>query len=77
MTMRSAGAMGQQPSMQSPEADEMATNGAVGETGRGSVVPPPIDSERRSRSPGLQHNFYDMDISDFKKPYSGRKPNKE
>ena len=27
---------------------------------------PNIDSERRQKSPGLQHNFYDLSTSDFK-----------
>eukprot|EP00316_Scyphosphaera_apsteinii_P005721 CAMPEP_0119308284 /NCGR_PEP_ID=MMETSP1333-20130426/9903_1 /TAXON_ID=418940 /ORGANISM="Scyphosphaera apsteinii, Strain RCC1455" /LENGTH=271 /DNA_ID=CAMNT_0007312015 /DNA_START=38 /DNA_END=856 /DNA_ORIENTATION=+ len=40
---------------------------------RGSVpdcdVPPPVDEERRRRSPGLQNNFYDISTADFKRPY--------
>ena len=32
-------------------------------------APPPIDTERRNRSPGLQHNFYDVSTADFKTPY--------
>ena len=31
--------------------------------------PPPIDDERRARSPGLAKNFYDLPQSDFKRPY--------
>ena len=31
--------------------------------------PPPIDAERRNRSPGLQHNFYDLSTADFKRPH--------
>ena len=30
---------------------------------------PPIDEERRNRSPGLQRNFYDVPTSDFKRPH--------
>jgi len=37
--------------------------------GGGAPAPPPIDADRRSRSPGLQHNFYETDISDFKRPW--------
>ena len=40
---------------------------------RGVVVPstaaPPIDEERRGRSPGLQKNFYDVPVADFRRPY--------
>jgi len=32
-------------------------------------VPPPIDAERRSRSPGLQNNFYEVPMADFKRPH--------
>ena len=32
---------------------------------------PPIEEWRRSTSPGLKRNFYDVPISDFKKPYGG------
>ena len=36
---------------------------------------PPIDGDRRSRSPGLQNNFYDVPTSDFKRPFgSGPAP---
>ena len=30
---------------------------------------PPIDEERRSRSPGLQNNFYEISTADFKRPH--------
>lgn len=30
---------------------------------------PPIDEERRGRSPGLQRNFYDVSTADFKRPH--------
>ena len=47
----------------------MAQGGGQGGMGGGAPAPPPIDADRRSRSPGLQHNFYETDISDFKRPY--------
>eukprot|EP00966_Prymnesium_polylepis_P312896 7230528-Prymnesium_polylepis.1 len=31
--------------------------------------PPAIDDERRSRSPGLRNNFYDVSQADFKRPH--------
>jgi hypothetical protein len=38
-------------------------------------VPPPIDDTRRNKSPGIQNNFYDTDVADFKRPYGfGRGP---
>lgn len=30
---------------------------------------PPIDEDRRNRSPGLSRNFFDTDIADFKRPF--------
>eukprot|EP00966_Prymnesium_polylepis_P198495 4600007-Prymnesium_polylepis.1 len=36
---------------------------------RGPVHTPPIDAERRSRSPGLHNNFYDVPTADFKRPH--------
>ena len=30
---------------------------------------PPIDEERRGKSPGLQNNFYDISTADFKRPH--------
>lgn len=41
----------------------------AGGGGTSNFVPPPIDEERRSRSPGLQRNFYDISAADFKRPY--------
>ena len=35
---------------------------------------PPIETWRRSNSPGLQNNFYDAPSSDFRKPYGGPSP---
>ena len=37
-----------------------------------AYVPPPISEERRNRSPGMQHNFYETPLSDFKRPYGMR-----
>jgi hypothetical protein len=37
-----------------------------------AFVPPPISEERRNRSPGMQHNFYEVAQSDFKRPYGMR-----
>ncbi|KOO22760.1 glucan -beta-glucosidase [Chrysochromulina tobinii] len=34
-------------------------------------VPPPIDQDRRSRSPGLSRNFYEIPTADFKRPHGG------
>merc|ERR1719272_1123529 len=41
----------------------------AGQTGNANASPPPIDSDRMSRSPGLQRNFYDTPMTDFKRPY--------
>eukprot|EP00966_Prymnesium_polylepis_P008460 195067-Prymnesium_polylepis.1 len=30
---------------------------------------PRIDEERRTRSPGLQNNFYDVPMDDFRRPH--------
>lgn len=38
---------------------------------QGGGVPPPIDEARRSRSPGLQNNFYDVPTDEFKRPRFG------
>ena len=34
-----------------------------------SFTPPPVDEDRRNRSPGMQRNFYDVPTSDFKRPH--------
>ena len=39
--------------------------------GAPAYAPLPVDDDRRSRSPGLQHNFYDASTAEFKKPYGG------
>jgi hypothetical protein len=39
-------------------------------SGRSSMRPP-IDEERRRRSPGISNNFYDSPTEDFIKPWSG------
>ena len=30
---------------------------------------PPLDADRKMRSPGMQHNFYETSTADFKRPY--------
>ena len=35
---------------------------------------PSIDEERRSRSPGMSRNFYDISTADFKRPHGMRSP---
>ena len=40
-----------------------------GSEGGPRSAPPPIDEERRNRSPGLENNFYDKTQADFKRPY--------
>ena len=30
---------------------------------------PPLDADRKMRSPGIQHNFYETSTADFKRPY--------
>eukprot|EP00966_Prymnesium_polylepis_P176098 4076150-Prymnesium_polylepis.1 len=34
--------------------------------------PPAIDEDRRSRSPGLRNNFYEVSQADFKRPHGMR-----
>ena len=49
---------------------EWNANRGTGQTGMSAGGrPPPVDPERRSKSPGIQYNFYDMPQSDFKKPW--------
>ena len=46
--------------------------GATGANGGAPAPPiasPPVDQERRGRSPGIQNNFYDQAQADFKRPY--------
>ena len=46
---------------------------AAGErAGAPAYARPPVDTDRRSRSPGLQNNFYDMSTADFKRPHGMR-----
>jgi outer membrane murein-binding lipoprotein Lpp len=47
----------------------MQSQGAAHVASGPAFVPPPIDTERRSRSPGLRRNFYDVSIADFKRPH--------
>ena len=44
------------------DADAMNVGGPA-------AKPPPIDEERRNRSPGLQNNFYETSTADFKRPW--------
>merc|ERR1719182_1330914 len=41
---------------------------AMGAAGPAPEIPP-IDADRRSRSPGLQNNFYETSTADFKRPH--------
>jgi len=34
-----------------------------------AYVPPPVDAERRNRSPGISNNFYEVSQADFKRPH--------
>ena len=60
------------------KAQEAALNSqasADGATPGPPAVAPPIDDTRRKKSPGIQNNFYDTDVADFKRPYGfGRAP---
>jgi len=47
---------------------------AAGWTGEKDKKPAQVDT---ARSPGLQRNFGDVDVADFKKPYSGGGPGKK
>ena len=35
---------------------------------------PPLDDERRQKSPGIQNNFFDKSTADFKRPHGSRGP---
>ena len=48
---------------------EYGTDQNAAQPGGANAPPPPIDAESRSRSPGMQRNFYDTAITDFKRPY--------
>ena len=48
----------------------LAQAGAAGP----AAAPPPIDAERRNRSPGLRNNFYDISTADFKRPHGISSP---
>ena len=37
--------------------------------GRAASPPPPIDADRKKRSPGISNNFYDRSQADFKRPH--------
>ena len=51
-----------------------AHGGAEGTWAPAYDTQPPIDEERRSRSPGIANNFFDRDIADFKRPHGMRRP---
>ena len=38
-------------------------------SGRPANQPPPVDEERKNRSPGMQNNFYEVSQADFKRPH--------
>eukprot|EP00966_Prymnesium_polylepis_P143981 3324060-Prymnesium_polylepis.1 len=48
-----------------------AQGGAESATGP-AYEPPAIDDDRRSRSPGLRNNFYEVSQADFKRPHGMR-----
>ena len=48
---------------------EYGTDQNAAQPGGANAPPPPIDAESRSRSPGMQRNFYDTATTDFKRPY--------
>lgn len=50
------------------EYEKTMRNGGAQSAG---VVPPPIDQDRRNRSPGIQRNFYDMPRDEFRRSYGG------
>eukprot|EP00966_Prymnesium_polylepis_P099266 2298906-Prymnesium_polylepis.1 len=50
----------------------MAQGGGMGGSVGPTSPPPPIDQERRNRSPGLKNNFYEISTADFKRPYGMR-----
>ena len=51
------------------EYEAFQAQGGAGAPDGPAYAPPPIDAERRSRSPGLQNNFYDKSTADFKRPH--------
>ena len=59
------------PGREKEYEEVMKTGGAQLATGPAGMRPQ-IDDERRSRSPGLQNNFYDLSTADFKKPHGVR-----
>ena len=46
--------------------DRQASNPIAG---RAASPPPPIDADRKKRSPGISTNFYDRSQADFKRPF--------
>ena len=46
--------------------------GAQGGAAASFSAPPPIDEERRNRSPGMVNNFYETSTADFRRPHGFR-----
>ena len=55
------------------EVVEPALNGIPSRAAGRAPAALDIDDERRGRSPGIQHNFYDIPTADFKKPHTWAK----
>ena len=70
-TAQPAVAFGEESAMpgRETEYEEVVAQAEAEATAAPTVETPPIDEERRSRSPGLQRNFYEMDKADFMKPH--------
>jgi len=56
------------------EKEYEANQARSGADGMGGNAPPPVDAERRNRSPGIGRNFYDVSTADFKRPHGGGEP---
>lgn len=56
------------------EKEYEANQARSGADGMGGNVPPPVDAERRNRSPGIGRNFYDVSTADFKRSHGGGEP---
>jgi len=59
------------PGREKEYEDWMKGGGGMGGPSGPASRPPPIDDDRRNRSPGLKNNFYDVPTSDFKRPWTG------
>ena len=51
------------------EYEEIMAQGGAQAFGGGNAPRPPIDEDRRNRSPGLVNTFYETSTADFKRPY--------